>query len=118
MAEPSFDPFAGLKYGVLLAGFAGGVASLSFVRDLNRTQSVLAVLTGMLSANYLTPVATYYISHWGNGGAPLTDDMHYAAAFLVGLTAMNIIPGIIKLSLLFRHRPQSFLPNHDPADRS
>jgi hypothetical protein len=105
------DPIVGVKYGVLLAGFAGGVVSLSFVKNLTRTQAVLAVLTGAFSANYLTPVALYYLEKYS--GPVSGDDLPFAVAFIIGLTAMNVIPGILKMSLLFKRRPQIVFPKGD-----
>lgn len=95
----------GVKLASLVAGFAGGVVSLSFVRELSRWQAVLAVLTGSLCAGYLTPILALYLP----AGVP-----EPTLAFLVGLTAMNLIPGILHLSDRFRREPESFLKGGDP----
>ena len=89
----------GVKLASLVAGFAGGVVSLSFVRELTQLQAVLAVLTGSLCAGYLTPVMALYLP------AVLPEP---TLAFLVGLTSMNLIPGILHLSDRFRTDPGSF----------
>jgi hypothetical protein len=78
----------GLKIAYIIAGFIGGIVSLKFVQDLNRWAAVLAVFTGSAGANYGTPVLLHYM--------PLDASLEYPAAFLVGLTALNIIPIIIK----------------------
>jgi hypothetical protein len=80
----------GLKIAYIIAGFIGGIVSLKFVQDLNRWAAVLAVFTGSAGANYGTPVLLHYM--------PLDASLEYPAAFLVGLTALNIIPLIIKAS--------------------
>lgn len=80
----------GLKIAYIIAGFIGGIVSLKFVQDLNRWAAVLAVFTGAAGANYGTPVLLHYM--------PLDASLEYPAAFLVGLTALNIIPLIIKAS--------------------
>lgn len=87
----------GVKLASLVAGFAGGVVSLSFVRQLSRWQAILAVLTGSLSAGYLTPVVQLYLP----SAVP-----EPTLAFLVGLTSMNLIPGILALSDRFKRDPQ------------
>ena len=91
----------GIKLTVAIAGFAGGVVSLSYVKPLTKWQAFLAVFTGAVCSNYLTPLVVEYFKPYptGEGGT----------AFLVGLTSMNLIPGVIKLSERFREKPEDFL---------
>lgn len=110
MAEPQVaaSPEAtmfGVKMASLVAGFAGGVVSLSFVRQLTKLQSALAVFTGAATAAYGTPV----IAHMMN----IRPDMEYSVAFFVGITAMNIIPGVIELSRSFKRNPGKFVKRGD-----
>ena len=95
--------FLGVKYASLIAGLAGGVVSLNYLKDLKRWQAVLAVATGALFAGYATP----FIAHVF-GGIPLAAEN--SLAFILGLTSMNIIPGIIHLSEKFRDKPEDFIP--------
>lgn len=92
----------GVKAAWLVAGFAGGVVSLSFLRSLTPAQATLSVFTGALTAAYMTPVAVQW--------AGLADraDLANGVAFLIGLSAMNTIPGVIKLSERFRANPEQF----------
>lgn len=92
----------GIKFAALLAGFAGGVVSLSFVKELSKTQATMSVITGSFTAAYLTPVLLHYIGS-------STPELQHGAAFFIGLTAMNIIPGLLKLSEMFKRDPRSFL---------
>ena len=106
MAEPSLtNPDAswlGVKLAWLVAGFAGGVVSLSFIKGLTPFQGVLAVFTGVVSSAYLTPVA---MSVFGTiAGQPAENGV----SFVIGLSAMNIIPGVLKLSEIFKRDPRSF----------
>lgn len=80
----------GLKPALLLAGFLGGVASLRFIQGLNTPQALSAVFTGAVGANYGTPAILAYIS--------VPESLHYPLAFIVGLTALNTVPLIIKWS--------------------
>ena len=91
MAEPT-SGFLGVKYAALVAGFAGGVVSLSYGRELTRLQSAMAVLSGSLVAAYGTPIAVHYLDL--GVGSPLENGI----AFGLGLTAMNIIPGVLTLA--------------------
>ena len=103
MHEPHVSPETavfGVKVASLVAGFAGAIISLSFLRELTKTQAAMAVLTGTVSTGYLTPLISLYI--------PATIP-ELSLSFLVGLTAMNVIPGILKLSELFKKNPASFI---------
>jgi hypothetical protein len=91
----------GVKFGVAIAGLAGGVVSLSYVKPLSKWQAFLAVFTGAVCSAYLTPLVVDYFH--------FSPTAEHGAAFLVGLTAMNIIPGIIKLSDRFKSNPEEFI---------
>lgn len=105
MAEPSstYAGVLGVKYAALVAGFIGGVISLAFMRELDRPKMVLAVLAGTATAGYMTPVAIPIIAR--AVGIEPTSALENVAAFLLGLTAMNIIPGVMRLSEIFRRDP-------------
>lgn len=93
MNEPLNTPegtFYGVKLAVLIAGFMGAVVSLSFVRGMTRKQIILALVVGVVCANYATPIVVYYLG--------LPQQIELGAAFFVGLTAMNFIPAILKIS--------------------
>lgn len=103
MADPVADGGAIFhKLALPLAGFAGGVISLSFVKELTGKQAMAAVLTGTVTAIYVTPVALHF---FGLASAPYENGV----AFVIGLTAMNIIPGLLKLSEVFKRDPRSFI---------
>lgn len=99
------SPELGVKLATLVAGFAGGVVSLSYVRQLTKGQAFLAVITGSISAGYATPVVNHFFN--------LPTSLENGVAFIVGLTAMNIIPGILNLSERFRKDPERFIGRHD-----
>jgi hypothetical protein len=87
MTEP-VSSILGVKLGTTIAGFAGGVVSLAFVQGLSRVQGVMAVVVGMLTAAYLTPLVVEKLS--------ITPELQSGAAFVIGLCAMSIIPIIKK----------------------
>ena len=97
----------GVKYATLVAGFAGGVISLAYLQEMSRAQMVVAVLTGSACAGYLTPVAIPLLA--GAVGLAPSLPLENAAAFLVGLTSMNIVPGLMRLSEIFRRDPAGLL---------
>lgn len=109
-AAPQEGQILGIKLASLLAGFVGGVVSLSFVKQLTRAQAVIAVTTGAVTANYLTDGAMYWLS--------LPASLGGFASFVIGLTAMNIVPGLLKVSAIFRNNPVGFIrnPKNDSTD--
>lgn len=100
----------GIKFSVIIAGFLGGVISLTFVRQLTKTQMAAAVSTGTVTTHYLTPLAVHYTG--------LGLDLESGVAFLIGIMSMNIVPGLLRLSEAFKADPRSFLTGkgHDDAD--
>ncbi|HIE1924547.1 TPA: peptidase M48, Ste24p [Pseudomonas aeruginosa] len=92
--EPTMTAAGALlaKYSVAIASFWGSIASLAFLRGLTRKQAVIAVLTGYLFSRYMTAPFAAWIAP--KLGLQLDDTTLCSAAFLLGLTAMNIIPAI------------------------
>lgn len=108
MAEPATaaaSSLFGVKLASLVAGFAGGVVSLSYLKALTRWQMLLAVATGSLTAGYITPAVLHYIA--------FPTELENGIAFLIGLTAMNIVPGFISLADRFRQNPQMIIRKGD-----
>ena len=100
----------GVKLASLLAGFAGAVVSLSFVKRLSRGYMLTSVIVGTISAGYLTPLGLAYFH--------LPAEIQNGLAFIVGLTAMNIVPGILRLSDWFRRDPSlSITGVNKPGDK-
>ena len=73
----------GIKTILFVAGLGGGLANLMKQSKLTFIQRFLAVLTGGLSANYLTPLV--------GGLMNLTEDTLYGIAFLVGFGGLKSI---------------------------
>lgn len=90
------------KYAAALAGFAGSVVTLSFVKDLPRFAMLTSVGTGAVTAHYLTPLI--WLAFPAVTG-------QFGVAFLVGILAMNLIPGLMKLGEEFAKAPLRFLKN-------
>lgn len=87
----------GIKFGYMVAGFFGGVISLRYIKDLNWWQGSLAVVTGVGSANYLTPVVQHFL-----GMPPALEN---GAAFLVGFISLNLLAGIMRKSEQWKENP-------------
>ena len=96
--DPLFD-LIGVKLSMGIAGFFGGVVSLAFLRNLTRAQCVLAVLVGCFTAAYLTPVLMHFLNL-----KPGVAEYENGVAFMVGLSAMNLIPVAMKTArILIQH---------------
>lgn len=91
---------AGIELALLVAGFAGAVVSLSYVKELKKSQAVMALLTGALCAAYLTPAAMHYLS--------IPETLEYGAGFLLGVVSMHLIPLILAVAERYRNRPELF----------
>lgn len=84
----------GVKYGTLLAGFFGGVVYVSLTEGLNKYQVFSSLLIGVLTASYLTPMITAYVSK--RLELPLSVEIENGIAFLIGLCAISVIPAVIR----------------------
>jgi hypothetical protein len=87
----------GLKSGAVVAGFVGGVVSLSMLRDLTPLRAVGTVLGGTACAAYLTPLAIEY--------SGLSGSSEHALAFFLGVCGMNGVAGVFKISEKFKTNP-------------
>lgn len=102
----------GMNFLTLIAGFAGGVISLSFIKDLSKLQGVVAVITGLSVAAFLAPLpapwtADFLVSFAGNHMTPAdwANKVEAAYGFLFGITGMTLVPGFIVLATKFREDP-------------
>ncbi|WP_432783709.1 peptidase M48, Ste24p [Pseudomonas corrugata] len=94
MAEPTSTAASVLlvKYGVVMAAFIGSILSLGFLKDLTRGQAATAVATGFWFSVYLTQPVTLWIAP--KLDMDVNDGLLCGVAFVLGLTAMNIIPAL------------------------
>lgn len=97
----------GLNAKSLVAGFSGGVVHALVFKQREPLGVVGSVLTGTLTANFLSPVAAHYVGTWlGDGGS----------AFLVGLTAMALCQGLVSIvSTRVRSAAGKLRSNGEPA---
>ena len=96
-----YSTIFGIKSVVILAGFIGAVASLSYVRNFSVETAGLAVLSGIGCAAFMTPIVVDWFS--------LSLSTEYGVAFCLGVMGMNIIGGIYKVGEWFKKEPLKFL---------
>lgn len=92
---------SGLHYQVLLAGFAGGLVSISFVhvpytRVSDRVwRTMWLLLVSSLTAGYAAPsLCEYFLSSAPDVSAP---NLILLVAFTIGASAQVLIPGLLNL---------------------
>lgn len=95
------DSDLGVEIGVALAGFWGAVASLSFIPQLKPYQAIGIVLVGTVTAMYLTPLVVPHLPVWVGD----SESLKRGVAFVLGVTGMSIVGGIVKLGHLFQKDP-------------
>jgi FtsH-binding integral membrane protein len=78
----------GIDFALMLAGLFGGIAFISKPNTMNRMQKFITVLTGVGTANYLTPMAMYFLK--------LPNELGFALAFLLGFSGLKSIETLIK----------------------
>lgn len=87
----------GLDFGTLLAGFAGGLASLSFLPPMGLWRRIWTPVTATLTAGYTAPLAIHYLSGAaGDSVDPLT--FQVGAAFVIGVLAQVAIPAAMRIA--------------------
>ncbi|MBX9806230.1 MAG: hypothetical protein K2X95_00360 [Flavobacteriaceae bacterium] len=82
-----FLKYIGIESQTFIAGMSGAVVFLTKSKNMTRTQQFLTVLSGGLSANYLTPV----VANWFN----LNPSVLYGIAFLLGYSGMKSVELLI-----------------------
>lgn len=83
----------GLDYPVLLAGFAGGLVSLSFLPPMSVWRRIWTPVTATLMAGYTAPIGAHYLRQTSDVDGTA---LELFAGFTIGLAAQFIIPVVIE----------------------
>lgn len=81
----------GLSYEVLLAGFAGGLVSLSFIPPMTIWQRIWTPFTATLTAGYTAQLGAYYLNKTLDGGVNGLTLLVFSA-FVIGVLTQVLIP--------------------------
>lgn len=81
----------GLSYEVLLAGFAGGLVSLSFLSPLSIWQRIWTPFTATITAGYTSQVAAHYLNKLLGVGVNSLALLVFSA-FVIGVLTQVLIP--------------------------
>lgn len=94
----------GLSLTAVAAGFAGAVAAIYQSEQRLSLRKVTGMLiVGMLASGYLTP----FLSKWVN----ISPSFQNVLSFLVGMTGMHIVGGILKIGQHFEQNPVRTMKN-------
>lgn len=81
----------GLQYEVLLAGFFGGLVSLSFFPELTWGKRFSSLVSSTMTAGYVAPVLIAVLAKWLDmDKIPMAGSAF--AGFVIGLAAQTAIP--------------------------
>lgn len=72
---------------VLVAGFFGGILSMSFVDGMSKKQRAIAIVSGMVMAHYLSPLIAFLFKE---------GDYQETIGFLIGLFGMSICAAVFR----------------------
>lgn len=104
MIEQSQNPL-GVKLGVLVAGFFGGLLSMSYARPMGRFGWLTSVSAGVATSTYMTPIVFINLHHVLDQWVSIPPETEFGVAFFLGLCGFNIIPGFVAISESWRRNP-------------
>jgi len=86
----------GLYYDVLLAGFAGALASLSYVGAMSLWRRLWSLVTSSIAAGYTAPAFAAYAAHVIPGMSSKEQGVMVFSGFVMGLAAQTLIPAAME----------------------
>ena len=72
---------------IIIAGFIGGMLSMSFVDGMNKKQRLIAIISGMAMAHYLAPMIAFLFHE---------EQYQETIGFLIGLFGMSVCSAIFR----------------------
>lgn len=81
----------GIKLVYAVIGFFGAICSLKFIQNLNKWEAISAVFVGTNAAVFGTGYITEQLQ-------VTTENGQFLLCWLIGLTAINTVPLIIKVA--------------------
>jgi hypothetical protein len=87
----------GVHYDALLAGFFGGLVSLSYLPSMSIPRIAGTVIASALTAGFFAPVLSVAAVNYFSWLAGTGDNARIAAAAAIGLCAQVAIPAIFNL---------------------
>lgn len=85
----------GVQYDALLAGFFGGLVSLSYLPAMPRAKIAGSVAGSSIIAGYFAPIIAAAAAHYLPWLASLGDILRLPSAIALGLSAQAVIPAVL-----------------------
>ncbi len=98
MADDSLITGVAAPWMKLIAGFAGAVISLAFLKEQSRGQMLINVAGGCSGAMFLAPAIIDWVGMKSEGWQNFT-------VFLTGLLAMSFLAGVMVIAKAWRENP-------------
>lgn len=89
------DHLGGINPQHAVAGFSGALASLPFMKPATKWLAIGSVFAGIGTAMFLTPGVAELLHKTAMVSGPLSANTERGLAFLLGLTAMVLLPAIL-----------------------
>lgn len=86
----------GLYYDVLLAGFAGALASLSYIGAMSMWRRMWSLITSSIAAGYTAPAFAAYVAQMLPGMHSREQGVMVFSGFVMGLAAQTLIPAAME----------------------
>lgn len=102
MSEPISLTAIVAKHAVAIAGFLGTAVTLSYLETpMGKIRMAISLAGGSVTAFFLTPLLGFYLA--------IPSAIHGGVGFLLGVLAMGIIPGLMKIGDDFKTGPVTFI---------
>ena len=94
--------FANERLPTIAAGVIGGILTVAMLPKITFRVFVLAILGGGACAAYMTPLVVEYLGLQSR-------NLEYSIAFLLGISGMHIVAGVLNVGKRFRDDPAAVI---------
>ena len=95
----------GIDYDMLLAGFFGGLVSLSFLEQMTKTKVATTIASSSIAAGLFGPTAVVVSLHWFPFLADLGTGVRLFSGALIGLFFQTAIPALFRQIGKWEYKP-------------
>jgi hypothetical protein len=95
----------GIDYDMLLAGFFGGLISLSFLQPSTKTSVAATIASSSIAAGLFGPTLVVFGLHWFPFLVDLGTGMRLVSGSTIGLFFQSAIPAIIRQIGKWEYKP-------------
>lgn len=105
-----FKEFVGVEFSVFLAALLGGLVA-AMIDKGPFWERALSVVVGLACSVYGTPFIVVYVGNMGLFAEVPPNQLQNGVAFLLGVTGMVILRGVVDwVRVIFKREPPNFPP--------